>query len=220
MKLPRKLLSGISKHTFVLCILGCLWMAGGVVGLRMLWLYATAGGRSGDTPLHWPVSSPISRKQDTATIVVFAHPKCPCTRATIEGLAWIMARVRKNVEARVLFFLPDGYSETWVRTDLWNSAQSIPGVVVSVDQSGVEAHRFGAQTSGYTVVYDSRGQLTFKGGLTASRGHSGDSTGRNAIPSLLIHPMERTLETPVFGCPLFSEKSDCAGEVSICQQQQ
>ena len=81
-------------------------------------------------------------------------------------------------------------------------------VAVRVDPEGVEARRFGSQTSGQIMLYDADGQLLFSGGITAARGHSGDNAGRNAILSLLTSGSSEQRGTPVFGCPLFSEPSN------------
>jgi hypothetical protein len=93
-------------------------------------------------------------------------------------------------------------------TDLWDSAGQIPGVAAVADEDGAEAHRFSAATSGQVVLYDSSGRLLFSGGITASRGHSGDNVGRRAIVSLLADGSGVRTETPVFGCPIF-EDSEC-----------
>lgn len=78
---------------------------------------------------------------------------------------------------------------------------------LDVDNDAAEARLFGSQTSGQVMLYDINGQLLFKGGITASRGHSGDNDGRRAIVSLLTQRSEDRAETPVFGCPLFEESS-------------
>jgi len=46
--------------------------------------------------------------------------------------------------AYVLFLKPDGFSDDWEKSDLWQSAATIPGVTVIPDDDGNEARRFGA----------------------------------------------------------------------------
>lgn len=122
-----------------------------------------------------------------------------------------MAQAQNRVTAYVLFLKPEGSSDDWEKTDLWQSAASIPDVKVIVDERGAEAHRFHASTSGQTVLYGSEGQLLFSGGITGSRGHSGDNAGRSAIVSLLHTGEAERSETFVFGCPLFDSDSECRG---------
>ena len=67
-----------------------------------------------------------------------------------------------------------------------------PGVSVSSDQEGFEAKNFQSTTSGYVLLYDANGRLLFQGGITGSRGHSGENSGRDAIEAIL---MDKTTET-------------------------
>jgi len=70
------------------------------------------------------------------------------------------------------------------------------------DVSGTEARLFGAQASGQTMLYDAAGNLQFSGGITASRGHAGDSPGRSAILSIVNTGNSDWTHTSVYGCSL------------------
>jgi hypothetical protein len=140
---------------------------------------------------------------------MLVHPHCPCTRATIGELAELMAHCQGRLTAYVLFLKPAGFSDDWEKTDLWQSAASIPGVNVIVDDDGAEARRFHSATSGQTILYDAEGHLLFSGGITASRGHAGDNDGQSAIISLVNDGAASRTVTSVFGCPLFDANSDC-----------
>jgi hypothetical protein len=132
-------------------------------------------------------------------LVLFAHPGCACTRATISELARLMARFHDRLDAQVLF---RGEEPELARTDLWSSAARIPGVMVTADPSGVEARRFGVETSGAAVLYDAAGKLAFQGGITSARGHEGDSFGQRRIAALLTGSTPDRADAPVFGCAL------------------
>ncbi|MDB6139663.1 MAG: redB [Verrucomicrobiaceae bacterium] len=139
-------------------------------------------------------------------LVMFAHPRCPCSSASIGELATLMARCQGRLGAQVWFFQPAGETEEWARTDLWRSAATIPGVTVHVDSEGIEARRFNAETSGQVALYSQAGSLLFQGGITLSRGHSGDNPGSDAIEALLCHQFSGPVQTPVFGCALTDKK--------------
>lgn len=194
-----------------LVILGSmtLWLLLVGSGLAVLWAYENTPGAAGKPPVLWPVESRIQRAQDKATLVMLAHPHCPCTRASIGELALLMAHSEGHLTAYVLFLKPEGFSEQWEQTDLWQSAASIPGVNVLIDDEGIEARRFHATTSGQANLYDTGGRLLFSGGITGARGHSGDNAGRSAIESILNAGAADRSETLVFGCPLFDENSEC-----------
>jgi hypothetical protein len=70
------------------------------------------------------------------------------------------------------------------------------------DREGADARLFGAFTSGQTFLYNPGGRLLFNGGITASRGHSGDNIGRDGIVALLHGGTFAQNVTPAFGCSL------------------
>src|SRR5687768_15557289 len=200
------------KRARLILITACgTWMLIIGAGLGLLWNYENSPGPTAVAPARWPADSRIHLAPDRATLIMLTHPHCPCTRASIGELARLMAQAQGRVTAYVLFLKPADSSEDWEKTDLWQSAASIPGVDVVVDDEGFEAARFHAVTSGQTVLYDAEGHLLFSGGITGSRGHAGDNAGLSAIVSLLNTGESERAETVVFGCPLLDTNSECPG---------
>lgn len=183
-------------------LIGGLWLAAVLTGSILLWRYKSTPGPAGAAPPHWPAGSSIVRATDEPTLLMFAHPWCPCTRASIGELAVIVSKSNGHVKAHVLFDRPSSESDDWTSTDLWRSATAIPGVSAHVDVDGAEAHRFGAETSGHVVLYDASGVLQFAGGITNARGHAGDSEGRRAVLSLLASGKANRSAAPTFGCTI------------------
>jgi hypothetical protein len=201
----------LNKGQYILIAVCAAWVLMIGVGLGLLWDYENAPGLTASPPSHWPPDSHIHLATDRATLIMLAHPQCPCSRASVGELARLMAQTQGRVTAYVLFLKPADASDDWEKTDLWQSAASIPGVNVVADDDGVEAQRFHAVTSGQTVLYDAAGRLLFSGGITGSRGHSGDNAGRSAIVSRLNTGEAERAETFVFGCPLFGTRAECQG---------
>jgi hypothetical protein len=174
------------------------------VGLGLFWMmeYETTPGAFGAQQGVWPDRSGIQRKGGLANLVMFAHPRCPCTRASLNELAQIMTDCQGLVTAEVLFLKPPGTGKDWDTTDLWEKARSIPGVEVRADTDGRERKQFGIETSGHVVLYDPNGKRIFSGGITGSRGQVGENAGRSAIVQLIRDSGLAPLETPVFGCSL------------------
>ena len=202
--LPRRKRTGA-----ILFISTISWVALVSTGLWLLWGYENTPGIAAESPRQWPADSRIKPSRDHATLVMLAHPHCPCTRASIGELASIMAHSQGRLSAFVLFIKPEGFSKNWEETDLWQSAARIPGVEVVPDGDGREAQLFHAATSGQTVLYDPQGRLLFSGGITRSRGHFGDNAGQASIVSLVNAEIPTRTETSVFGCPLFDPQSEC-----------
>src|SRR5205085_3040212 len=135
--------------------------------------------------LHWPANPPVQRVGGRPTLVMFVHPQCPCSSASLGELAILVAHAGGQLDAQVFFYAPAHEASTWVKSDLWRTANMIPGVRVFEDHDASIAKAFGSFTSGQTLLYGANGSLLFKGGITAYRGHSGDNAGRNAIVALL-----------------------------------
>jgi hypothetical protein len=200
------------KNRLALAAAGALWLLTIGAGVGLLWNYESTPGTAAATPDRWPSGSRIEPAADRPTLVMLAHPHCPCTRASINELARLMTQAQGRVSAYVLFVKPQGFSDGWVQSELWASAAAIPGVTPVLDDGGVEAVRFHAATSGQTVLYDAAGNLLFSGGITNARGHAGDNAGRAAIVSLLTSDEAEERDTPVFGCPLFARNECPAGK--------
>ena len=186
-------------------VFAVLWLLAAGVGFALILNYQSTGGRAGITPEHWPSGTQITLDSKHDTLVMFAHPQCPCTRASMEELNRLLAQCRGQVAAHVLFFKPKNFSKDWMQTDLWRSAMAIPGVMVHEDSDGAQARLFGAETSGYVLLYDTHGQLQFEGGITGSRGHAGDNAGESAVASLLAGQVVGLQQTPVYGCSLLGK---------------
>lgn len=181
------------------------WIVAVGCGFFTLLRYSNTEGKPASAPRSWPKETSIVRAQDRYTLVVFAHPQCPCTAASIEELAHIVATAHGQIDTYVLFYAPERNSEEWVHGTLWRNASIIPGITAIDDRDGLEARRFKVATSGQTLLYDRDGFLQFSGGITASRGHAGGNDGRDAIVSLALNGYARRVSTPVFGCSLLDE---------------
>ena len=180
-----------------------VWMVAACAGLFALFRYETRDGVAASPPGNWPSSSRLYRTSGRATLVIFLHPHCPCSRASIEELDRLLAYVHGLVTVHAVFLKPREVSSDWEVTDLWERAASIPDVHLTADDEGIEAGFFDAATSGQVVLYDAEDRLIFSGGITASRGNSGDNDGRETIRALLTGDRVRLRDrTPVFGCSL------------------
>jgi hypothetical protein len=176
-----------------------------VAGLGALQAYKSRPGSAGHTPAVFAEPLSASDSPGLPRLLMFLHPKCPCSKASLGELAEIMAHEPDKAAVDVVFVMPQGAGPDWAKTTLRKQAAAIPGVRL-VDDDGTLAQRLGAETSGYVVLYDAGGKLLFSGGITRSRGHEGDSAGRQAICALLNGDANAAVgaKTPVYGCPLFA----------------
>src|SRR5688500_5834336 len=111
-------------------VLVALWALGVVASMVALWKYKMKPGASAETasPATWPADVPLARVPGRATLVMLAHPKCPCTKASMTELAVLMARIGRSTDAHVLFVLPTGAEDGFEKGETWAQAAAIPGV--------------------------------------------------------------------------------------------
>src|SRR6202008_3292913 len=108
------------------------------VGFACLWQYQNAPGQTNPSSQIWPAKTQLVRAQYRATLIMFAHPRCPCTRASLEELNRLLARCEGKVAAQVLFFRPSRLPVEWTRGALWRSAAAMAGVSVHEDPDGAQ----------------------------------------------------------------------------------
>ncbi len=153
-------------------------------------------------PDHWPAVTSIARPAGPM-LLVFVHPDCECTAATLHELARVLANssVRPPIRIVVSGRLPNAHSD-------WRERFSLPSYALIRDESGAEAARFGALTSGTVFLFSAEGTRLFSGGITPFRGHEGPSRGQVALRTSLNSGVIARGRMPVFGCALFSLKGN------------
>jgi hypothetical protein len=187
---------------FFLVSVSGVWLIGMGWVMKKIADYKKTPGVQATPSLSWPKESRLPRKAHQATLLLFVHPHCPCTRATLSELARLMTSLRGRLSACLVFIQPSSFSEDWAKTDLWIEARRIPDVQTLIDQDGQQAWYFRSSTSGQVLVYAADGRLLFNGGITPSRGHEGDNLGVRRIISLVKTGHADQAQSPVFGCPL------------------
>lgn len=186
----------------VVCL--TVWFLAVVAGLSYGFRYEITPAEAGVIARRWPADSARELSPERPTLLMFVHPRCPCSRASLNELASLMTHCRGRVDACVLFNMPRSSPADWARSDLWDIAAGIPGVEPRLDLDGAERRRFGTRISGEVLLFWPDGELAFHGGITGGRGHEGDNEGRTALEWLLGHRRTVSTTVPVFGCELES----------------
>lgn len=137
-------------------------------------------------------------------MVMFLHPECPCGSASVEELERILCLAPNAMRIHVLFEEYDSNPAGSTESALFVTASRLPGVRAAWDRDQREAEVFGARTSGHVVVFDADGLVTFRGGITGSRGHAGANRGRDAVVAIATGSPPPASVHPVFGCSLVS----------------
>lgn len=182
------------------------WVLAIAFGLTTLNRFQMTPGKAAAAN-NWPNHLPLTLAQDRLTLIMFVHPACSCSDASMEELSRVTTVCKDRVAAYVVFVKPIGQTNQWAQSSLWKSAGSIPGVHLILDDGGIIAARFDAQTSGQVDLFDPLGRLLFTGGITGSRGHAGDNAGASAVVALVDQPPQNSNPTPpvqsnVYGCSI------------------
>jgi hypothetical protein len=185
-----------------LLALGLVWLCVTAIGFFYLNQYANKAGTPATVASTWPVGSSLVLPNNMPTLVMFLHPMCPCSEASVAELARLLPSTLGKMRHVVLFYQPKSKTAAWTKSTLWQDVAKMPGVEIITDWDGLEADIFGSKTSGQVYVYDSNGVLAYSGGITPSRGHMGDSPGRAAILSIAKNQPNSIQTADVFGCSL------------------
>jgi hypothetical protein len=178
------------------------WTALVATGFGWLALYESRPGSIGAAAPDWPLSSGLVRDPERWTLLMFVHPRCPCSRASLQELAEVLSENSNRVRAYVVCCIPRGAPPGWAEAATWREASAMKNVEVYCDENDRERSHFGAETSGCVMLYDPKGRLLYSGGITRARGHTGSNAGRSTIESLFRGDSPSVRDGPVFGCPL------------------
>lgn len=197
--------------TMLLTALGTLWTLAIFVGGYAMISYEVTPGLSAAPTDKFPASSKVRLSKTKCTLIMLAHPLCPCTEASITELEKIMSRHGSKLEAYILFLAPSSPPPEWNANSATRrkaeSARGIRGIRIIEDIDGSEAKIFSAKTSGECLLYNTDGDLLFNGGLTAARGTTGDNENTRSLVSILESQPATAHRALVFGCPLTSSRN-------------
>lgn len=181
---------------------GSIWLLAISAGMGWWIVHDRTPGASAATGNSWPSNASMVLSEQTGTVIMFVHPHCPCTRASLAKLDSALAACAQKPRVYVVVSPIERDASKTLASANYRRAEQITGAVCIIDDDRRAQARFGAATSGQVVYFDSRGDLKFSGGLTAERG--GMAPGgveqqfvaavRDTAPSLVL--------APVFGCPL------------------
>ncbi|GAA5508605.1 hypothetical protein Rcae01_04072 [Novipirellula caenicola] len=196
--------------------MGC-WLAAVLTFVTWITAYGFKVDASNlaDSEETWPADTTLAIPADRPTLVLFVHPKCPCSRATLVELEKILTASPAITTAApsvlVVASVPRDADTTWTHSPLIQRAAELANADVVFDVEGVETARFGVTTSGTVMLFDHHATRTFSGGITTSRGHEGRSVGGDLLRDRLLVATKVDIDgisddaaksPPVFGCIL------------------
>lgn len=194
------------RKSQVIFIFACLlWVFAIGLGLYVMMKHEVSPGEPAKPPVKWPKDSKIKLSSDKDTLVMFIHPQCPCSRASLEQLTPLTNL--NNLSIQILSLNPKVKPENWEKNHQTFTSMNLKNARITEDDDGAEANRFHSFTSGQALLYDSKGNLIFSGGVTGARGKTGNNPGLSQLWTAL---KERSGAPPVkdslvFGCSLVND---------------
>lgn len=190
-------------RTFSLLVAGAVWFTLVVAGFLALMREAYTPVRTEELAFTFPASAGFALDPARPTLLIFAHPQCPCTKASFRELDELRAQANDRLAVKIIFTVPPSEPIEWVKGDLYTAATRMKDIQILLDRGGILARSFHIVGSGHVLVYTPNGRLHFSGGITPSRGHDGDTPGGAAIVRMARGQFGSTIiQQPVYGCTL------------------
>lgn len=178
------------------------WLMASGVGLGMFWQYKTTGQEPDGSAVRWPEQTELPLASDRPTLVMFAHPLCPCTMASLHELTRLLPSCAVPPRITFVIYQPASAGPEWQTSPFVEAARALPGAEIVWDHEGNLAKQFAAGTSGQVQLYDPAGRCLFNGGITSARGHAGENAASRALLSVLQGKELALIKSPVYGCEL------------------
>ncbi|MES1147283.1 MAG: hypothetical protein ABUL49_00870 [bacterium] len=188
----------ISRLGQVLLVPGWIMAVG--AGLWTFYSYANTPGKPAQA-----ATTAATAEQVRPHAVMYIHPKCPCTTASLESYHLLVDKLYKTCDFSIVCVVPPGAEKGFADSSNWSTAKAMPHVTATLDQNGALAKAAGAKTSGQVFLFGANGKLAFEGGVTPGRGMEGDSDGATKFSAALTKPVLAAAHAKVFGCPLFED---------------
>ncbi len=191
------------KNWLVLCTVSWLLLLPAAICVQLR--YDSLPGIAAVPKTAWPAASKIKYSTITNTLVMVLHPRCPCSRASVQQVASMM-NTTNPPKCIFLFYTPSIFAKGWEKTDIWNQASEIPDSVLISDIDGRETKTSEHPHPDRPTFFDRQGFLRYSGGLTEGRGHQGECRNLEAAIKALNDSHKPTTFGAVYGCPVVDSR--------------
>jgi hypothetical protein len=176
-----------------------LWTMGLLVAVALFTMWAAREEQKASAKSHnWPEGAPLTLDPARLTLLLFVHPQCRGTEATLQTLARVMERCAGHANVTIMMYEDPALLAHWKGSPIKSEAESIPGAMVREDHMGEAADFFDVATSGSALLFAPDGSLLYRGGITPGLGQAGEG---EVLQTWLIEGRGVRHE-PVFGCSL------------------
>lgn len=142
----------------------------------------------------------LNLNPDQLSVLVFIHPECPCTPASLRTLSRLVDECTADFDLQILVA---SYGDTnSLQSTNARLAEAIPKATVQPDPNGTIAQSLDAHVSGTICVVAPNNNLLYLGGLTNSRGCETIGPHFQIIKQVIQNRWSAAVTTSVYGCDL------------------
>src|SRR4051794_21820388 len=122
--LPRKL-----RKEFL--TLGAItgWLLVVLAAVYQLNTYSFRPGKPGQAPVRWPAVSSATLNPSGFNLLLFGHPSCPCTRASMAELSRLKSKLGDRLAVRI-FYVPEGDDRDALSNAIRRARETLPNAEV------------------------------------------------------------------------------------------
>ncbi|MDA8792481.1 hypothetical protein N9N67_04500 [Bacteriovoracaceae bacterium] len=191
----------VNKSVTTQFIFICIWSIGIISGLVITYEYSLGSGEKSQLKSSWPNESSLKFNPGKYNLVMFLHPECTCSKASLFHFKEILSEIKHdNLDSKIIFTMPKEKEKEWINSALVKEVKEAGSIQLIFDQSSEEFKRFDAKTSGQAFLFSPSKDLLFNGGITDSRGHIGYNQGEDFIINTLNKRGLASKDVDVFGC--------------------
>lgn len=140
-------------------------------------------------------------KKARYSLILFLHPRCSCSRATLHELSKVLRKSTNSPRVTIVMYCPNGKPDAWIEGPNDRLARKLDPHEFVID-AGQLFQQNGIVDSGHVLCFDRSGTIRFSGGVTGSRSHEGSNQASAALRRILNGEGESCIEFPVFGCSI------------------
>src|SRR3954451_6256682 len=114
-------------------LLLAVWTLCAAIGTASMIRYEFTPGIRRPAPSDWPTGAETKLDAARPTLLLFLHPQCPCSRATLAEMQRLLADCGWQFALHIFFVQPAGADDDWENTHVCRAARQIPGALIHCD---------------------------------------------------------------------------------------
>lgn len=193
----------VARKKIIISVIISIWVGSIIWSTKAMLIFQFTPGKMGKVFNDFPQKSKLVLDQTLPTLILFLHPKCTCSKASVEEIKIIKSSIKKEFKL-IAVVQTASLKLTDELEKLKEELSTLPHSTIVNDSYSFETNLFSVKTSGQIYIYSSFGELIYTGGSTSSRGTSSPSELRRTIASILETNKKphQLITKSIYGCEM------------------